>query len=92
MTCFGTVRHPARSARAGIFILCSNVCLRDWRILKRFMGRKWGIAATKRENFLDLYRLLQWNHKSDVDNLKRAMDFIREFESKAVVVVVPMTF
>jgi hypothetical protein len=31
-----------------------------------------------------LYRLLQWNHKHDVDNLKRAMDFIRDFEHKLV--------
>lgn len=68
-----------------IFVLSPNVYLRDWRILKRFVSRKLGIIATKRENLTDLYRLIQWNHKYDVDNLSRAMDFVREFEHKVVV-------
>ena len=67
-----------------IFVMCPNVYLRDWRILKRFASRKFGIMATKRESLLDFYRLIQWNHKYDVDNLKRAMDFIRELEHKVV--------
>jgi adenylate kinase family enzyme len=68
-----------------IFVLCPNVYLRDWRILKRFVSRKLGIVPSKRESLLDLYRLIQWNHKYDSDNLKRAMDFFREFENKVVV-------
>jgi adenylate kinase family enzyme len=67
-----------------IFVLYPNVYLRDWRILKRFVTRKLGIIPTKRESLLDLYRLIRWNHKYDVDNLKRAIDFIREFEHKVV--------
>lgn len=67
-----------------IFVLCPNVYLRHWRILKRFGSRKLGLVPTKREGLLDLYRLIQWNHKYDADNLKRAMDFIREFEHKVV--------
>jgi adenylate kinase family enzyme len=67
-----------------IFVLCPNVYLRDWRILRRFVTRKLGVIPTKRESLLDLYRLIQWNHKYDVDNLKRAMDFIRDFEHKVV--------
>jgi adenylate kinase family enzyme len=67
-----------------IFVLYPNVYLRDWRILKRFVTRKLGIISTKRESLLDLYRLIQWNHKYDVDNLKRAIDFIREFEKKII--------
>jgi adenylate kinase family enzyme len=67
-----------------IFVLSPNVYLRDWRILKRFVSRKLGIMPTKRESLLDLYRLIQWNHKYDSDNLKRAMDFIRDFEHKLV--------
>jgi hypothetical protein len=31
-----------------------------------------------------LYRLIEWNHRYNGDNLKRAMDFIREFEHKVV--------
>jgi adenylate kinase family enzyme len=67
-----------------IFVLHPKVFLRDWRILKRFVSRKLGIMPTKRESLLDLYRLIQWNHKYDSDNLKRAMDFIRDFEHKVV--------
>jgi len=39
---------------------------------------------TKRETLGDLYRLIEWNHKYDTDNLKRAMDFMHEFEHKIV--------
>lgn len=67
-----------------IFVLHPNVYLRDWRILNRFGTRKLGIIPTKRESLLDLYRLIQWNHTYDADNLKRAMDFIRDFENKVV--------
>jgi adenylate kinase family enzyme len=67
-----------------IFVLCPNVYLRDWRILKRFMTRKLGVKPTKRESFLDLYRLIQWNHTYDGDNLKRAIDFLREFADKVI--------
>lgn len=68
-----------------ICVLSPNVYLRDWRIVKRFASRKVGIAPTKREGLADLYRLIQWNHKYDGDNLKRAMDFAHEFEHKIVV-------
>jgi adenylate kinase family enzyme len=67
-----------------IFALQANVFLRDWRILKRFVSRKFGITPTKRESLLDLYRLILWNHKYDADNLKRAMDFIHQLEQKIV--------
>jgi hypothetical protein len=39
-------------------------------------------VPTKKESALDLYRLIEWNHKYDGENLKRAMDFIREFKHK----------
>jgi hypothetical protein len=67
-----------------IFVLSPNVYLRDWRILKRFVSRKLGIVPTKTESLLDLYRLSQWNHKYDVDNLKQAIELIRELENKVV--------
>jgi len=72
-----------------IFVLHPNVFLRDLRIVKRFVSRKLGIMPTKRESLLDFYRLIEWNHKYDSDNLKRAVDFIRDFEHKLVIVVVP---
>jgi hypothetical protein len=48
-------------------VLQPNVYLRDLRVLKRFVGRKLGVAATKKESLLDLYRLIRWNHKYDRD-------------------------
>jgi hypothetical protein len=65
-----------------IFVLRPNVFVPDWRILKRFVSRKFRIMTTKKENALDLSRLIEWNHKYDGENLKRAMDFIREFKHK----------
>jgi hypothetical protein len=52
--------------------------------MKCFVSRKLGVAPTKRESLLDLYRLVLWNHKYDVDNLKPAKDFTREFEDKVI--------
>jgi hypothetical protein len=65
-----------------IFVLRPNVFVRDWRILKRFVSRKFGIMPTKKESVLDLYSLIEWNHKYNGKNLTRAMDFIREFKHK----------
>jgi adenylate kinase family enzyme len=67
-----------------IIVLQPNAFLRDWRIVKRFVSRKLGIIPTKKESPLDLYRLIDWNHKYDTDNLKRAMDFMQEFDHKVV--------
>jgi len=67
-----------------IFVLRVNVLLRDWRILKRFAIRKFGIRPTKQENLFDLYQLLQWNHQYDAGHLRQALEFIQELEDKIV--------
>lgn len=67
-----------------IFVLRPAVYVRDWRILRRFMRRKMGIAATKKETLVDLWRLLLWNHCYDHDSLKLAMEVIEEFKQKTV--------
>ena len=54
-------------------------------MLKRFVKRKFAVMTTKKESVLDLYRLIEWNHKYDGDNLRQAMDFIRDLEHKVVV-------
>ncbi len=68
-----------------IFVLRPNVYLRDLRVLKRFVFRKLSVIATQKESLLDLYRLIRWNHKYDADNLKRALEFVSDFERKIVV-------
>ena len=67
-----------------IVVLTPSVWLRDWRVLRRFIKRKLGMVPAKKESLLDFYRLIEWNHGYDRDNLKRTLDFIKGFESKIV--------
>jgi adenylate kinase family enzyme len=67
-----------------ILALTPSVWLRDARVLRRFVKRKLGLAATKRESVVDLWKLLRWNHAYDHDNYPRALEFIRE-RSRTVV-------
>jgi adenylate kinase family enzyme len=58
-----------------IVLLTPGARIRDGRIVKRFLRRKFGLAhAPKRETFKGLIELLRWNHAYDTDNLARAMD------------------
>ncbi len=75
-------RSFAQADRIGI--LTPPVCLRDWRILIRFMKRTAGIIPSKKERFGDLITLIQWNHTYDRDNLRRAKAFIHAFRCKVV--------
>ena len=81
---YGWLR-PSFERADRIFVLRVNVFLRDWRIVKRYVSRKFGTRPTKRENLLDLYELLQWNHRFDTGHLQEALDFMQEFEEKIVV-------
>ena len=67
-------------------MLRPNVFLRDWRIVKRFVSRQCGIGIrpTKRENLLDLYQLLRWNHTYDEGHLRQALASMQEFADKIV--------
>jgi len=67
-----------------IFVLRPHVLLRDWRIVKRFVFRKCGIRPTKREDLLGLYRLIRWNHQYEANNLRQALEWLREFEDKII--------
>src|SRR5262245_16992135 len=68
-----------------IFVLRPYVLRRDWRIVKRFVSRKWGIRPTKREGLRDLYQLIKWNHQYDANNLRQALKVICEFEDKTII-------
>jgi len=68
-----------------IFVLRPHVLLRDWRIVKRFVLRKCGVRPTKREDLLGLYRLIRWNHQYGANNLRQALEWLREFEDKIIV-------
>ena len=80
---YGWLR-PSFERADRIFVLRVNVLLRDWRVVKRHVSRKFGTRPTKRENLLDLYDLLQWNHRFDTGHLQQALEFMQEFEEKIV--------
>lgn len=80
---YGWLR-PSFARADAIFVLKPHVLLRDWRIVKRFVMRKCGIGATKRENLRDLYALIMWNHRYDMNNLQPALEYLREFQHKVV--------
>jgi adenylate kinase family enzyme len=81
---YGWLR-PSFERAERIFVLHPNVLLRDWRIVKRYVNRKFGIRPTKRENLFDLYQLIQWNHQYDTGHLRQALELMQEFEDKIVV-------
>lgn len=81
---YGWLR-PSFERAERIFVLRVNVLLRDWRIVKRYLRRKFRMKPAKRENLLDLAELLQWNHQFDTGHLQQALEFMREFEDKIVV-------
>lgn len=66
-----------------IFILKTKVLQRDFRIIKRFLSRKFGLlACKKKETIRGLMKLLEWNHSYDKDNLVKAEEMIRPFMGK----------
>lgn len=69
-----------------VFILKPNVYIRDWRIIKRFIKRKFGLIASKRESIKSLVDLLKWNHKYDNNNLKEAEKMIDELNPNKIIV------
>jgi adenylate kinase family enzyme len=59
-----------------ILAMMPSVWVRDGRIIRRFLKRKLGLAASKRESLRDLWALLRWNHNFDRHNYPRALSFI----------------
>lgn len=67
-----------------IIVLKPNPFLRTWRIVKRFIKRKLKLAQTNKESINDLMQLITWNHKYDCHNLRKALEFIQEFDNKII--------
>jgi adenylate kinase family enzyme len=62
-----------------IVALTTSVWLRDVRIIRRFLKRKFGLASSKKKETLKgLFELLKWNHGYDRKNLKQARSYITE--------------
>jgi len=67
-----------------IALLRPPVWLRDWRILRRFAGRKLGLIRGKRETFRDIVGLLGWNHTYEQDKLPPALSVLEPYLSKVI--------
>lgn len=58
-----------------IFYLDTNVYLRDWRILKRYLKRTTTCQGKKQNgSFLSLIKLLHWNHSDKKNRLIRLQE------------------
>lgn len=69
-----------------IFVLKTNVYVRDWRIVKRFILRKVKLASsTRKENLKTLVDLLKWNHSYDGNNLVEAVKLMKPYKDKVII-------
>jgi adenylate kinase family enzyme len=69
-----------------IFVLKTNVYVRDWRIVKRFLLRKVKLASSPRkENLKTLIDLLKWNHQYDGNNLVEAIKLMKPYKDKVII-------
>jgi len=67
-----------------IIILNPPVYLRQWRIFKRFLFRKFIHWDFKKETFASFMELFWWNQKFDKDNMIRIISFISDCQRKIV--------
>jgi len=70
-----------------IIVLKTNVYIRDWRIIKRFVERKIKlIPCNKKETFKGLVELIKWGHNYDKRNMVEAERMINKYSDKKVVI------
>lgn len=70
-----------------IIVLKTNVYIRDWRIIRRFVKRKIGLVPyNKKETLKGLIELIKWNHSYDKKNMIEAEQMIDRFPNKKVVI------
>ncbi len=67
-----------------IVILKTPLFKRQWRILKRFILRKFFMGDFYKETFMNFIELWQWNSKFDKDNMVRIVNFTSKYKKKIV--------
>lgn len=67
-----------------IVILNPHVIIRQWRIFKRFLIRKFLLGDFRKETFSSFIELWNWNKKFDSDNMLRIENFISKHKDKVV--------
>lgn len=68
---------PSFDAADVINALTPSILTRHWRVIRRFMLRKFGrIPSKKLESLANLWRLLRWSHSYDARHLVQARQAI----------------
>lgn len=67
-----------------IIILNPHVIIRQWRIFKRFIIRKFLLGDFHKETFSSFVELWQWNKKFDADNMIRIAEFTSKYKDKII--------
>lgn len=67
-----------------IVVLAPSVWTRDARIVRRFLRRTASLVPSRRESPADLWRLLRWSPRYDVDHLGPARESIAHLRHKIV--------
>ncbi len=67
-----------------IVILNPPLIKRQWRILKRFLVRKFFLGDYRKESLSSFIELWRWNRKFDGDNMVRIADFTSQYKDKIV--------
>jgi len=65
-----------------ILVLKTNVWVRHWRLIKRYFNHQKKSYKGKRETFMDLIRLLGWNHRYEKTQLPLVMDSVEAHMDK----------
>jgi len=67
-----------------IIVLNPSVLVRQWRITKRFLIRKFIQGEFQKETFSSFLTLFWWNQKFDSDNMQRILAFTAEHKTKVI--------
>ena len=65
-----------------IVLLKTNVWRRHWRLIKRYFQHRRKTYTGKRETFMELLRLLVWNHQYEKNELPQVLQAMTAFEKK----------
>jgi len=67
-----------------IVFLTPALQLRQWRIFKRFLKRKFFLGQFRKESLASFIKMYWWNQKFDGDNMVRILDFNTEYKNKII--------
>lgn len=67
-----------------IVILNPPVLIRQWRIFKRFLKRKFILGQFRKETLASFIELFWWNQKFDNNNMHQILTFILKHEAKVI--------